>query len=61
MAREIVATREDRTEAVSALKQYVEVTIFGNNPNTSGLAHDLVRNIFQYEVNWSEIVKAFRD
>jgi hypothetical protein len=60
-AREIVATREDRAEAVSALKQYVEETIFGNNPNTSGLAHDLVQNTFQYEVNWSEIVNAFRD
>lgn len=60
-AHEIVANREDGGEAVSALKEYVEKTIVGNHPNKSGLAHDLVQNIFQYEVNWSEIVKAFRD
>ena len=60
-AYEIVNTHEARGEAALALKGYVEKTVFGNNPNEQTLANNLVRNIFQHEVNWSEIVMAYRD
>ncbi|MCA0456121.1 MAG: hypothetical protein LCI00_19240 [Chloroflexi bacterium] len=58
---EIVNRHEDRGEAAIEVREFVQNKVLGNNPSDQSLMHTLIRNIFQHEINWSEIVKAYVD